>query len=93
MNGHEWPEYVVGLNGVAYRRLEDGTVIDVDDVPVNKADGMRPAWHLKVTGCFGEKVGTPNMNGSFVYYRPIRDPLTSSMVKALAAKQSEDKAG
>jgi hypothetical protein len=33
------------------------------------------------------------MNGSFVYYRPIRDPLTSSMVKALAAKQSEDKAG
>jgi hypothetical protein len=92
MNGHEWPEYTIDSCGVPHRLLKRGEILRDDD-------RCCLSWETCLTGQgwtarAGKRIGSDECEDwNYIYYRPITDPLTAAMARALAAKQPEDKAG
>jgi hypothetical protein len=88
----EWPSHIVLRDGRVLVICEEKPDMEgrvgfyVDRNPDSQ-------WHTVVKSQIGEMIPVPEDTKSFVYYRPTTDALTIAMVKALAAKQPEDKAG
>jgi hypothetical protein len=86
MNRHEWPEYIVDSQGNPYRRLFNGERLRQQDVIVDPLTETPSKWQTTYSSKVGESVGADTMSRILIYYRPITDPLTSAMARALAER-------